>query len=1187
MNGQNKITLTPEQADRLNQYFINRNDSLNLYGGMPETNIPEENLSFEESGEKSWLSNKVDEWLPNIVKKAYNESIQGMGKELITGEKRFNLDGYDPGVKGDIGATVLSFFMPVDLITTIAGGGVGGLAAKAGAKNALGRAVTMGSKKLMQAGIKKETAREVIEAGSKKILDEAGTQAGAAFTYSGLQSALSQKMKDERVDWSEVLTDASRNSLVAGLGGSVLGRAKGRGQGKLAGYTQEAFTIGTLDPVLRGESPTVEGYIQSVGFAMGLTGAAGTARSLRKYKENLNKVYLLDEQSKINPISKLSVEDRAKQAEVAREFTEAKWQSERGAKLWSKKTGSETVRIIKSGEDKKGKFYRVIDNETQKQKKIYKNTFFRNYQEENLSRIKTQKSIASIAKNLGINPETEAFILLGKATSLLSDRELLNYNQKLFNKYINRDFRREFADYSDSIPQQDLLDSWLGTSIANLIKTAPKTFKDRGSQAIVKTFYQIADNVSLFEAKSRKEVIKLRELLGTNENELRQVFLEATGRKKATKKNAAKLQEIKKIFDDRLEYAKRGNIAAAGKISKFLPQYFRHDIKDLLFDDYIKVEKATALMYKSGELQKFEKDLIQTIVLDKMANNKLSAPFRELMDDIIRQEQQRTGKKMSYAEAYALFREDALPSKVNPHGSIENPRKFEIPTNLLETDPVKLLAIYDSRLGRRVETARVWGNNNQFITKAISNIKSSDEQIRLRGMVDKMTGYSNVEAFQKMNPNLRKFVDNVMAFEAITKISLGDATIKNVGQTLISTMPMLGMMRTGKAFIKITTDKEFRDSLPYVYQDFIREMVGSVGSSGGKFDMLGAAQIASKLGFEQANKFNALLSAATAKLAIDDYIKMYKKNPDGVKGRYAKEKLKSFFSLDVDKIDSLDNNKIQGAISAFSKRSQVQRDFLREQDWLSKPEVRPFVLFKSFGLKQAQLMTESIKEELRLGNPMIVARMAIGGYAGSQLVGAGLDLISRVTSGRWNYDDKDPIPNQIAEGIATIGAFGMLSDFMAAEDKFNALSFAVKPVLYDDLVRAVGSFQELTKSFDEFGYNSIAVRRATHKASRIFGSNARRLSERFIATEAQKRQRTQGEKQRVVDKMHRFMMAGNQKLVIENLKRWNNLNPSNPISMNDVNYETIATAALRKNMKINTEDLTPEELEIYKRIMRR
>jgi hypothetical protein len=39
--------------------------------------------------------------------------------------------------------------------------------------------------------------------------------------------------------------------------------------------------------------------------------------------------------------------------------------------------------------------------------------------------------------------------------------------------------------------------------------------------------------------------------------------------------------------------------------------------------------------------------------------------------------------------------------------------------------------------------------------------------------------------------------------------------------------------------------------------------------------------------------------------------------------------------------------------------------------------------------------------------------------------------------------------------------------------------------------------------------------------------------------------------------------------------------------MNDVNYQTIYEAALRKNMKVKTEDLTPEELEIYKRIMRR
>ena len=64
-------------------------------------------------------------------------------------------------------------------------------------------------------------------------------------------------------------------------------------------------------------------------------------------------------------------------------------------------------------------------------------------------------------------------------------------------------------------------------------------------------------------------------------------------------------------------------------------------------------------------------------------------------------------------------------------------------------------------------------------------------------------------------------------------------------------------------------------------------------------------------------------------------------------------------------------------------------------------------------------------------------------------------------------------------------------------------------------------------------------------------------------------------------------MAGNQKMVMENVKRWNELNPSNPITMNDVNYQTIYEAALRKNMKVNTEDLTPEELEIYKRIMRR
>lgn len=105
-------------------------------------------------------------------------------------------------------------------------------------------------------------------------------------------------------------------------------------------------------------------------------------------------------------------------------------------------------------------------------------------------------------------------------------------------------------------------------------------------------------------------------------------------------------------------------------------------------------------------------------------NNKLSPQFSILIEDIKRQ-YRRSGKntRMTYAEAYSLFREEIRPSKVNPHGNLERKRKFNIPEELLETDPITLMAVYDSRLGRRVETSRIWGRNNEGINEAIKEIR--------------------------------------------------------------------------------------------------------------------------------------------------------------------------------------------------------------------------------------------------------------------------------------------------------------------------------------------------------------------------------------------------------------------------------------------------------------------------------
>mgnify|MGYP003119178249 FL=1 len=73
---------------------------------------------------------------------------------MSTGKKRFDLSGYEPSVLADIGSELASFIMPLDLLTTVAGGGIGGAAVKATATKYL-------TKKFVQNGVKGSVARTI------------------------------------------------------------------------------------------------------------------------------------------------------------------------------------------------------------------------------------------------------------------------------------------------------------------------------------------------------------------------------------------------------------------------------------------------------------------------------------------------------------------------------------------------------------------------------------------------------------------------------------------------------------------------------------------------------------------------------------------------------------------------------------------------------------------------------------------------------------------------------------------------------------------------------------------------------------------------------------------------------------------------------------------------------------------
>ncbi len=88
MNGQTKRSFTLDEIEKITDFYKNQESNIPLDTPYPIPNI----TTLEESKVSSVRDSDIMDFLPNVVKKAYNESITGMSQQLITGEQRFKLD---------------------------------------------------------------------------------------------------------------------------------------------------------------------------------------------------------------------------------------------------------------------------------------------------------------------------------------------------------------------------------------------------------------------------------------------------------------------------------------------------------------------------------------------------------------------------------------------------------------------------------------------------------------------------------------------------------------------------------------------------------------------------------------------------------------------------------------------------------------------------------------------------------------------------------------------------------------------------------------------------------------------------------------------------------------------------------------------------------------------------------------
>ena len=210
------------------------NEADKKFGYGKHSQASQENLYKDESDINTlqqyadlFISDDSYDW----VKAAYNRSLTGNVEKLITGEQRYDIDDTDFNLLEDIGASLLSFIMPLDAISMFTGGLAGKALSKGLAKGMANKANSQILKKLPKS-VSKWTPEETSAvmstlSRSQKMLVGATGQAPALAVYEGAMGGV-----QAQINGDNVLGGITYGVLHGGFLGGVTG-AVGTGLGGL------------------------------------------------------------------------------------------------------------------------------------------------------------------------------------------------------------------------------------------------------------------------------------------------------------------------------------------------------------------------------------------------------------------------------------------------------------------------------------------------------------------------------------------------------------------------------------------------------------------------------------------------------------------------------------------------------------------------------------------------------------------------------------------------------------------------------------------------------------------------------------------------------------------------------------------------------------------------------------------
>lgn len=500
-------------------------------------------------------------------------------------------------------------------------------------------------------------------------------------------------------------------------------------------------------------------------------------------------------------------------------------------------------------------------------------------------------------------------------------------------------------------------------------------------------------------------------------------------------------------------------------------------------------------------------------------------------------------------------------------GSLDKGRTLEFPLSFRVKNPMDALIIYVEKFGKRLGELEVFGKDLGHIRGKINEIAKTnpDEAAYVTGLLEDFTGATEFHqskliggTFNAPGYVLRRAFGEFAAYEFLTKIATGFSTVKQVGQTLFSVYPYVGLPNYLRGLSKAALDEKtvnmVKDS-GILSSDIYRSVTADVSHSWSRHlgDNVGAH-------FMAANRVNFFIAAAAWREQLNTWHRLANNAMASARERNGARSTLQDLGFDWQQ-PFLDEGQTLKAMYRFANDSQLQRNVIRDPRWVTNPWLRPLATFKTFDIRQFNWTRDMLRDALKKDKGELAKRM-LQLVIASQVVGEwntwAVNRLKEAFSGREVYRDDDNrwqrfINNFVNAGTAgwgtTIG--GALANMFAgqpAEESVRDAAFTLTPV-------AVSEAMSAKEQVERFAGDLSVDRGLAESMRRAFGRGAGKIGPGFTALFGQSaltaEQQMEREKREKTEIIQRYLSASPE-VRTELLRDYNKNNPNNPILPGDI-----------------------------------